>query len=219
MDRPRPDSDTIEPSVVPQRIGVYGGTFDPIHYGHLAVAAEACWALDLDHVLFVVAAQQPLKRDGHAATADQRLAMVRLACANNPCFVPCDIELRRPPPSYTVETLRELRSSADDSASFWFIIGVDALNDIHRWHGAAELIMLVRLAAIERPGVELDLEALERRLPGITSRVDRIKGPRLDIASSDVRARRAAGRPVRYQIPDSVLAFIDQHDLYPVEDE
>jgi nicotinate-nucleotide adenylyltransferase len=196
------------------RIGVLGGTFDPIHHGHLALAAEARHHLGLSKVLFVVAAQQPLKVAGHAASAEQRLAMVELACADEPAFVPSDIELRRPPPSYTADTLHELRASLPSRAALWFIMGADSLADLPRWRRSAEIIALARLAAAQRPGIALDPAALDARLPGIAARLDLFEGPRLDIASSDLRARRAAGLPLRYQMPDAVIAYIEAHGLY-----
>lgn len=201
-------------SVGTERIGVLGGTFDPIHYGHLAIAAEARHVLQLDRVLFVVAAQQPLKARGHIASATQRLAMVELACAGEPAFAPSDVELRRPPPSYTADTLRELRALAPPQAELWFILGADALAELPRWHRAAEIIALARLAVVQRPGSALDLAALDGRLPGLRARTTPIEGPRLDIASRALRERRAAGLPLRYQLPDTVIAYIEEQGLY-----
>ena len=196
------------------RIGVLGGTFDPIHYGHLAIAAEARHALRLDRVLFVVASQQPLKTGGHAASAAQRLAMIKLACADEPAFVPSDIELRRAPPSYTVDTLAELRAALPPQAELYFILGGDAIAAFPRWHRAADIVALARLAAVQRPGAAADLAALDARLPGIRERTTVIAGPGLEIASSDLRARRAAGLPLRYQLPDAVIAYIEEQGLY-----
>jgi nicotinate-nucleotide adenylyltransferase len=197
-----------------QRIGIYGGTFDPIHIGHLAIAEEARYALDLAEVIFVPASRQPLKGEAQGASAAQRLAMVRLACAGNPRFRASDIELRRPPPSYTIDTLMALRAEADPAATLVFILGADAARDLPRWYRAAEIIRLVRLAIVGRPGVDLSMAQLEASLPGIADRCDLIDGPRLEVSSSDLRARLAAGRPTRYQIPDPVLAYIAEHRLY-----
>ncbi|NTW96954.1 MAG: nicotinate-nucleotide adenylyltransferase [Oscillochloris sp.] len=197
-----------------RRVGIYGGTFDPIHIGHLVIAEDARYALGLDQVLFVPASRQPLKDETQGATPAQRLEMVRLACASNPHFAASDVDLRRPPPSYTVDTLSSLRAEADPATELLFIIGADAARDMPRWYRAAEIIRLVRLAVIGRPGYSLDLADLEARLPGIGARCTMIDGPRLDVSSSDLRARLAAGRPTRYQIPDPVLAYIAQHGLY-----
>ncbi|NTV64502.1 MAG: nicotinate (nicotinamide) nucleotide adenylyltransferase [Oscillochloris sp.] len=197
-----------------RRIGIYGGTFDPIHIGHLAIAEEARAVLVLDQVLFVPAARQPLKDEAQGATPIQRLAMARLACAANSGFAVSDLELRRPPPSYTVDTLAALRAQVDLATEIFFIIGADAACDLPRWYRAAEIIRLVRLAIIGRPGYQIDLADLEARLPGIAARATLIDGPRLAISSSDLRARLASGRAARYQIPDPVLAYIERHALY-----
>ena len=196
------------------RIGILGGTFDPIHYGHLAIAAEARHAVRRAQVLFVVAAQQPLKARGHVASAAQRLAMVELACADEPAFVPSDIELRRPPPSYTVDTLRELRAILPAQAELWFVLGGDALAELPRWHHAAEIIALARLAAVQRPGTTLDLASIDAALPGLRERTAVIEGPRLEIASNILRVRHAAGLPLRYQLPDSVIEYVEAQGLY-----
>jgi nicotinate-nucleotide adenylyltransferase len=197
-----------------QRIGILGGTFDPLHYGHLAIAEEAAWFLRLSHVYMVPAARQPLKHAPQRANGQQRLEMVRLACADNPLLVPSDIEIRRPPPSYTVETLRLMRADAGPDADLWFILGADALMQFHHWHAAAEIISLARLAAIARPGANIDLHALDTTLPGLSVRTAVLEGPHLDISSSEMRERFAVGRPVRYQMPDVVLDYIDTHGLY-----
>jgi nicotinate-nucleotide adenylyltransferase len=204
-----------------QRVGVLGGTFDPIHYGHLALAEEARWALGLERVYLVPNAQQPLKRESHAATPAQRLEMVRLACQANPAFLPSDIEVRRPPPSYTVETLRELRAlhsgpqGLGKAPRFWFLAGSDVLDLFPRWYRAEEILSLARLAVLSRPGMPPpDFAALDAALPGASSQIDYIIGPRLDISSSSLRQRFAAGQPARYQMPDAVLNYIQQHQIY-----
>jgi nicotinate-nucleotide adenylyltransferase len=197
-----------------QRIGILGGTFDPLHYGHLAIAEEAAWFLRLSRVYMVPAARQPLKHAPQRANGQQRLEMVRLACADNPLLSPSDIEIRRPPPSYTVETLRLMRADAGPDADLWFILGADALMQFHHWHAAAEIITLARLATIARPGASIDLAALDASLPGLSTRTVVIEGPLLDISSSEMRERFASGRPVRYQMPDAVLHYIDAHGLY-----
>lgn len=197
-----------------ERVGIYGGTFDPIHVGHLAIAEEARWALELDRLYLVPAAQQPLKADRHAASPDQRLAMARLACDSNPALIVSDLELRRPPPSYTVDTLLAFQKLLGADVELFFILGADAVADLPRWRRAADLIRLAHLAIIGRPGYSVDLTALEAALPGLGDRIRLIDGLRLDISSSDLRARLATGRPVRYQIPDSVIAYIQQYRLY-----
>jgi nicotinate-nucleotide adenylyltransferase len=206
-----------------RRFGVLGGTFDPIHNGHLAIAEEARWALCLERVYMVPAAQQPLKQARHMASPRQRLDMLRLACMRNPGLIPCDLELRRGAPSYTVDTLRELRiliASEEDSPAqdneieLWFILGGDALLSLPRWHAAQQIIELARLAVVKRPGISLNLATLDEALPGLYACTDVVEGPGLDIASTDLRQRIARGQPVRYQLPESVLDYVIEQQLY-----
>lgn len=197
-----------------QHIGVLGGTFDPIHYGHLAIAAEVHAALQLEYVFVVPAAQQPFKSGQHIATPQQRLEMVRQACAGNTALVPSDVDLRRPPPSYTVDTLRELCRMVGERAALWFIMGSDALASFPRWHAASEILQLARLAVVTRPHQPLDLEGVAKGLPALRERTCLVEGPLLEISSSDLRERLATGRPVRYQMPDSVLEYIHEQQLY-----
>lgn len=203
----------------PQRIGIYGGTFDPIHIGHLVIAEEARWALQLDQVYLVPAARQPLKAAGHHASPAQRLEMVRRACATNLAFVPSDIELHRPPPSFTVETITQLRAQLGPDPEIFFILGADAARDLPHWRRAAEIIRLARLVIVGRPGYQVDLASLDRGLPGAASRSMFLEGPMLEISSTELRRRLADGRPVRYQIPDPVLAYISAEGLYQREPE
>jgi nicotinate-nucleotide adenylyltransferase len=194
------------------RIGVLGGTFDPIHYGHLAAAEEARLALRLDRVLLVPAARQPLKSGGHAASPEQRFEMVRLACTGNDAFEPSRIELDRPGLSYTVDTLEEL--SREVPGEVHFILGADALADLPRWYAAQHVVDLARIVAVRRPGFMPDLAALARDLPRIRDRLTVIEGANLDISSSELRRRVAEKRPIRYLTPDAVVEYIAAHGLY-----
>lgn len=196
------------------RVGVYGGSFDPIHTGHLAIAEEARAVLGLTSVRVVPAARQPLKAHLQGAAADHRMAMVRIACADNPAFLPDDLELQRSPPSYTFDTLVTLRERLGPDTQLWFIMGADVAHELPRWHRISELLALTRLAIVCRPGYSLDLPALERTLPALAGRYAIIEGPRLDIASSELRHRLAGGRPVRYLIPEGVRRYIEEHGLY-----
>lgn len=197
----------------PERIGVFGGTFDPIHFGHLAIAEEARVALGLAQVIFVPAARQPLKGQAPQA-ADQRLAMVRLACADHQAFSVDDLELRRPSPSYTSDTLALLRERLDPAAELWFILGADAARELPRWHRVEAISQLARLVIVGRPGHQIDLATLRRALPALADRAVLLEGPQLEISSSDLRRRLATGRPVRYQLPELVRSFILSHQLY-----
>lgn len=196
------------------RFGIYGGSFDPIHLGHLAIAEEARSLLALDQVFFVPAARQPLKQAVHGASPAHRLAMVCLACADNSAFVPSDLEISRPAPSYTVDTLASFRTQLGSAAELWFILGADAVGDLPRWHRATEMLSLARLAIVGRPGYVLDLAALEAALPGFTARIAVLDGPGLAISSTALRTRLAASLPVRYQIPDRVIDYLVAQGLY-----
>lgn len=197
---------------MPTRIGVLGGTFDPIHYGHLAIAEEARVVLGLERVLLVPAAQQPFKLGSTVTPPEQRLAMVRLACQNNPAFQASPIELDRPGPSYTATTLEKLRTGL--AGELFFIIGGDAVRDMPRWRRAAELPALARIAIVQRPLVTLDLARLIEELPQLRGRYTLLDGPSIELSSTELRARVAAGRPIRYLVPDPVVAYIAEHRLY-----
>ena len=197
-----------------ERVGIYGGTFDPIHNGHLAIAEEACWALGLARLYVVPAVRQPLKAGPQGASPEQRLAMALLGCAGNPRLVVSDIELRRPSPSYTIDTLYSFRALLGEAVNMHLIMGADALVSMDRWHHAPEIINLAQLAVLTRPGVILDFEQLEREIPGIMARTTLIEGPQLNISGTDLRRRLAEGRPVRYQLPEAVSDYIQSCGLY-----
>ena len=196
------------------RIGILGGSFDPIHYGHLAIAEEARVTLRLDRVLFVPAARQPLKGDTHVASPEMRLEMTRLACATNDAYAISSIELNRPGPSYTVTTLETIL--AETTIEPFLIIGADALADLPRWSAAERIVALTRIVAIGRPGFTPDLAQIVGRLPILGARLTLLEGPGLDISSSALRRRVAEDRPIRYQTPDAVVDYIEQHGLYHI---
>lgn len=194
------------------RVGILGGTFDPIHYGHLAIAEEVRVALHLSRVLIIPAGEQPLKAGRHVATPAHRLAMARLACAGNPFFEVSAIEIERAGPSYTAVTLQQLHDQTPDTLCL--ILGADALADLPRWRDVQRILELASLAGVARPGAALDLVRLARAIPGVLERLTLIDGPRLDISSTDLRRRVAAGKPIRYQTPDTVVDYIERHGLY-----
>jgi nicotinate-nucleotide adenylyltransferase len=194
------------------RIGILGGTFDPIHNGHLAIAEEARLACQLDRVLFVPAAQQPLKRGAHVATPEQRFAMAQLACGSNSAFEVSRIELDRPGPSFTLTTLEAFQAAG--IGELHFILGEDALADLTRWYGAARVVDLARIIAVGRPGSAPDHTRIIQALPALRERLTALPGPALDISSTALRRRVSAGQPIRYQMPDAVVAYIDEYGLY-----
>jgi len=209
--------------VAPQdrRVGILGGTFDPIHYGHLAIAEQVREALKLDRVLFVPAARPPHKLDEHLTPAADRAAMVALAVYGNPAFSLSEIELRRSGPSYTADTLAELAGEAVRQGvdrELYFILSVEALAGLHTWHAPALILDFARLAVVPRPGAPLpDAAAIAAMLPrgeADASRVDCIDTVPLANSSSDVRARAAAGHSIKYLVPPAVESYIHDQRLY-----
>ena len=195
------------------RIGVFGGTFDPIHMGHLIVAEDARAALDLDKVLFIPAGQPWFKSYRQITEAYHRLAMVRLAVEGNPSFDVTDIEIRRTGPSYTVDTLAELREQYPD-AEFIVILGVDALREIDRWHQPRKLFELASVVGMARPGAIINLSVLHAAIPGSSSRIRLLDSALIDISGTEVRQRVAAGRSIRYRVPAAVEWYIRENGLY-----
>jgi nicotinate-nucleotide adenylyltransferase len=197
------------------RLGIFGGSFDPIHLGHLAAAEEAAYRLALDTVLFVPAHHQPLKEHAPHASAAHRLTMLELVAADNPRFAVSALELERPAPSYTVETLRTLRLTHGPGCDMWLLLGVDAVNTLDRWREPAEILRLARLVVMSRSEVrEPDWTVLGAIIPDAKGRVDLLAVPDVDVSSRELRRRAAAGEPIRYQVPDRVCAYIARHRLY-----
>jgi nicotinate-nucleotide adenylyltransferase len=206
------------------RVGILGGTFDPIHYGHLVIAEQVRDALRLDRVLFVPAARPPHKMDEDVTPAADRAAMVGLAIAGNPAFVMSEIELQRDGPSYTVDTIRELTDEAARQGvarDLYFILSAEMLAGLNGWHEPAALLDLARLAVVPRPGTPLpDATRLAALLPaGIAAgdRVECVATVPLAHSASDVRDRAANGRSIRYLVPPAVEAYIRDHRLYRSE--
>jgi nicotinate-nucleotide adenylyltransferase len=199
--------------VVPGSIGILGGTFDPIHHGHLAIGEEAREALGLERVLFIPAATPPHKPGRAVTPAEDRLAMVRLATAGNPSFAVSDTEMVRGGASYTVDTLEALR--AEGLVEPWLIMSAETLAAFAVWRSPERILDLARLAVVPRAGHEiLDTAWLEARFAGRGNRAVFLPGPLLPISGSVVRRRAAVGRSVRYLVPDAVAAYIAQHRLY-----
>ena len=198
----------------PGGLGVLGGTFDPIHHGHLVAAQEAWWQLSLEKVLFVPAGLPPHKRGRRVSDAAHRLRMVELAIAGKPHFAVSRVDLERHGPSFTLDTLLLLRKEVGPEETLYFIEGADSLADILQWHRPQGILELCELAVVRRPGVTIDLAKLEARLPGLASKVHWVEMPWLDISSSDIRSRVKQGRPITYLVPDSVEAYVSELALY-----
>lgn len=199
-------------------IGVMGGTFDPIHIGHLAAAEEAREALGLERVLFIPNATPPFKLDGAAAPAGDRVAMVRLAIAANPAFEVSEAEIERGGVSYTADTIEALADAERQAGrvpELTLILSAETLPDLPGWHEPARLVAACRIAVVPREGYPApDLEWLHRQLPGVEQRVDLLDGPRLEISSTAIRERVAAGRSIRYLVPSVVERYVADHGLY-----
>jgi nicotinate-nucleotide adenylyltransferase len=197
-----------------RRLGVLGGTFDPIHHAHLVAAEEAQYQLDLDQVLLVPAGTPPHKPQQPMSPSHHRFRMVELAIGDNPHLAVSRVDIDRDGPCYTVDTLAILKEQWASVSDLFFIEGADSLADILTWHQPERLIELCELAVVARPGVEVDLGRLDRQLPGLAERVHWVQMPRLEISSSDLRARVREGRPISYLVPPAVQAYILEHRLY-----
>jgi nicotinate-nucleotide adenylyltransferase len=194
-----------------RRVGVMGGTFDPIHHGHLVAAEEARWQFDLDRVVFVPTGRPWQKPDG-VSPAEDRYRMTVLATASNPAFSVSRLEVDHQGPTYTVDTLRRLRAAQPDGARLFFITGADAVLQILTWKEPDQVLALAEFIAATRPG--FDLARLVAKVPGAAGRVHPMEIPALAISSSDLRARVARGAPVQYLVPDGVARYIHDHALY-----
>jgi len=191
--------------VIPVRsIGLLGGSFDPVHHGHLIAGRIAAEALGLDELRFVPAREQPFKQGRHGAPAADRAAMLDLAVAGAPGFAVERVELDRPGPSYTVDTLKALRAR-DPGAELTLLLGADAAAELDAWHRAEELPGLARIVVFGRPGAPMPATPL------ITGTVE---VPAIEISATEIRARVRAGRPIRYWVPDAVAEYIARHRLY-----
>lgn len=189
------------------RIGVMGGTFDPIHHGHLVAASEVMDAFDLDQVVFVPAGIQPFKQERKVAPAEDRYLMTVIATASNNRFTVSRVDIDRNGPSYTFQTLRSLHDE-NPEAEWFFITGADALASILTWKNSSELFDLAHFIGVTRPGHVLD----DQGLP--LGSVSLVEVPALSISSTDIRARVRAGQPVWYLVPDGVVQYISKHGLY-----
>ena len=200
------------------RLGVLGGTFDPIHNGHLAVAREVKDRLDLTEVLFVPAGRPWLKTDTPVSPAEHRVAMVQTAIAGNAHYGLSTVEIEREGPSYTLDTLAELWRRLGSGDELYFIVGWDKLSELPRWHAPERIIRLCQLVAAPRPGVARpDLAALEGTIPGLSQRVVLLDGPEVDISASDIRQRVAQGLSIDGLVPPAVQRYIREHGLYLTE--
>ncbi len=197
------------------RVGIFGGTFDPPHLGHLILAAEARHQLRLDRLLFVLTPDPPHKQDRLVTPMTDRVAMLEAAIADNPAFELSRVEIDRPSPHYAVDTVRLLRKEYPDD-SLIYLMGGDSLRDFPiDWYKPEELLDACdALGVMRRPHDEIDIDSLETELPGISAKVEFMNAPLLEISSRQIRRRVAEGRPYRYYLPLTVYNIIQKRKLY-----
>jgi nicotinate-nucleotide adenylyltransferase len=196
------------------RVGVIGGTFDPIHVGHLIMAEGARDVLGLGRVVFVPAGQPPHKRSSRISAAAHRLAMARLAIADNAYFTTSRVDIDREGPSYTVDTIRLLHERWGPEVRIYFLIGADSLSELPTWYQPQRLIEICQVVAIPRPGCDPDLDALNDQIPGASERVQVLDLPSVDLSATEIRDRVRDHRSIRYLVPGTVERYIYRHRLY-----
>ena len=197
------------------KLGVFGGTFDPVHAGHLIVAEEARERLGLDRVLFVPAGQPWFKTEQPVRAAHHRMAMVEAAVADNPFFEVSDMEMTREGPSYSVDTLAELRGRPGNGPELYVLLGVDVLEEIDRWHEPARVFELAKVVGLSRPGSQsFAVGTLEAIKAGASREVILMEGPLIGISGTDIRERVSLGRSIKYRVPGAVEAYIFKHGIY-----
>ena len=201
------------------RLGIMGGTFDPIHYGHLVTAEQAREALALDVVLFMPAGIPAFKQEQHVTSPEDRYAMTVLATAANPAFLASRFEIDREGVTYTVDTLQALRAHYPANVHLYFITGADAILDIVSWHDAAKIARLATLIAATRPGYDIGQAQARIAASSMHFDVRYIEIPALAISSTNIRKRVALGKSIRYLTSESVIGFINKNGLYRLEPE
>ncbi len=196
-------------------IGLLGGTFDPIHVGHLIIAEEVRLKLALDEVLFVPTGQPWLKSERTVASGEHRLEMLKLAIGSNPHFKVSTVELERPGASYSVDTVSALKDELGAEVDLYFIVGFDALGELPIWKEPSRLLDLCQVVGVSRPGyAELDWGSLESAIPGVSSRVIVVDVPQIDISSTQIRERVAEGLSIHHLVPEAVERYISKNRLY-----
>ncbi len=197
------------------RIGVLGGTFDPIHLGHLLIAEEVRAKLQLEQVIFMPAGLPRLRAEDALAPAADRFRMVELAVAGNPHFKACRSEIKRSGPTDPVETLEELHQQLGAGACLFFIVGEDVLEQFHRWKDPERVLELCHLVVVTRPGrKDFDWTAWTARFSQSTGHMTRLSTPQIDISGSEIRRRAALGQSLRYLVSDPVAEYIQERGLY-----
>jgi nicotinate-nucleotide adenylyltransferase len=197
------------------RLGILGGTFDPIHMGHLIIAQEAASWVGLDEVWFLPTGQPWLKSGNRISPSHHRMEMVRLALECSPGFKVSSVEVDRPGPSYTVDTLVALREGDAKGDSLFFILGMDSLETLHRWHQPQRLFDLCTLVGVSRPGHrDFDPATLDRIRTGASEAVTIVDGPNIGISGAEIRRRVFQSLPITYWVPRAVERYIHEYELY-----
>ncbi|MFV0445294.1 MAG: nicotinate-nucleotide adenylyltransferase [Planctomycetaceae bacterium] len=195
------------------RVGIYGGTFDPVHYGHLLLAEQCRELLALEAVWFLPAAVPPHKQGVEISSAEDRVAMLELALAGQPAFRVERLELNRGGTSYTVDTLGQLRT-LHPAIEPVLLIGADSLHDLPTWRAPVEILSLAEVAAVNRGRTAIDLTPIHSRLPASQGRIVAIDMPGMDLSATDIRRRVREGKSIRFMLPRGVEEFVWQHALY-----
>ena len=197
------------------RIGILGGTFDPIHLGHLAIAEAARDRLDLDRVILIPAGRPWLKSDQKVTAPAHRLAMAQLAVQSRPVLEVSPVEVDRPGPTYTVDTLAQLRAELGSGVELHLILGMDSVRELRRWRYPERLFDLCTIVAVSRPdSPDVSSSEIEDSFPTARGRARTIRGPMLDISATDIRTRVAEGRSISDCVPPPVERYIHEHRLY-----
>ena len=212
-----PSAETVVPPIPPhvQRVGLLGGTFDPIHFGHLIMAEQAREQAGLDLIAFVPAGDPPHKLGQSITPSHHRIEMIRLAIASNPACAICRLDVDRPGPHYSVDLVDLFHDQLPCHVELFFIIGGDSLRDLSTWKHPHELLRLCPVLALSRPGHEPDMDYLRSVLPEMDSRIQILEMPLIEISGRDLRQRVRMGRSIRYMVPETVRAYVAQHGLYP----
>jgi len=197
------------------KVGIMGGTFDPPHIAHLIIAEVARVGLGLDKIVFIPSGDPWMKSDHMVTSAEKRVEMVGLAIATNPAFSLSLIEVNRPGPTYTIDTIEQLSGEVGYEVGLFLLLGWDSVADLPSWKAPYRISKMVRIVAFPRPGfAKPDPARLETAMPGIAERIVFIDEPSLSISSTCIRQRAMEGKSVRYIVPDAVRQYIIEHNLY-----
>jgi len=197
------------------RVGILGGTFDPIHIGHLIIAEEARYQLGLSKVIFLPAGKPYFKRDRIVSKKSDRLEMIKLGIKDNSLFEVSEIELDRDGSTYSIDSITRLKKELGGDVDLYFLIGLDALADIHKWKYPVELIEMCWVIGLRRPGYhDFDWSNIESQVPGASQKIKIIEVSQIGVSSTDIRMMVANGISIRYLVPDAVVRYVEEHGLY-----